>query len=138
MYSVFILFIKLNKSAILKKAIDYIKYLEMANEKLKDENRMLKLNVSKKGLDQSPSTISHEEYNIPGSLTPPQSYISVSSPERSEGASSPEIVMSAHTILVLHIIYYFYIIVSYLYNNVVYNNCRAKTLEKRVWLIIHD
>lgn len=77
----------------------------MANEKLKDENRMLKLNVSKKQLDQSPSTtLSHEEYNIPGSLTPPQSYISVSSPERSEDASSPptspDIVMNSHTILV--------------------------------------
>lgn len=79
----------------------------MANEKLKDENRMLKLNVSKKELVQNPSTISHEDYIIPGSLTPPQSYISVSSPERSEGASSPEIVMSAHTILVLHIIFIF-------------------------------
>ncbi|XP_050057621.1 sterol regulatory element-binding protein 2-like isoform X2 [Aphis gossypii] len=89
---------KLNKSAILKKAIDYIKYLEMANEKLKDENKMFKLNISKK-LDQSPSNLSQEEYNNPGSLTPPQSYISVSSPERSEGASSPEIVMSSHTIL---------------------------------------
>ncbi|XP_060866530.1 sterol regulatory element-binding protein 2-like isoform X2 [Metopolophium dirhodum] len=89
---------KLNKSAILKKAIDYIKYLEMANEKLKDENKMFKLNISKK-LDQSPSTLLQEEYNNPGSLTPPQSYISVSSPERSEGASSPEIVMSSDTIL---------------------------------------
>ncbi|XP_022182319.1 sterol regulatory element-binding protein 2-like isoform X1 [Myzus persicae] len=89
---------KLNKSAILKKAIDYIKYLEMANEKLKDENKMFKLNISKK-LDQSPSTLLQEEYNNPGSLTPPQSYISVSSPERSEGASSPEIVMSPHAIL---------------------------------------
>lgn len=77
----------------------------MANEKLKEENKLLKLNITsniqKKEPDQSPSsTISHEEYNIPGSLTPPQSYISVSSPERSEGASSPEIIMSTHTILV--------------------------------------
>lgn len=77
----------------------------MANEKLKDENRTLKLNFSKKDLNQSP-TLLLEEYNIPGSLTPPQSYISVSSPERSEGASSPptspEIVLidSPHTILV--------------------------------------
>jgi len=70
----------------------------MANEKLKDENKMFKLNISKK-LDQSP-TLLQEEYNNPGSLTPPQSYISVSSPERSEGASSPEIVMSSHAILV--------------------------------------
>lgn len=74
----------------------------MANEKLKDENKMYKLNISK-NLNQSPtSTSSQEEYNNPGSLTPPQSYISVSSPERSDGASSPEIVMSSpsHVILV--------------------------------------
>lgn len=77
----------------------------MANEKLKDENRTLKLNFSKKELNPSPILL-HEEYNIPGSLTPPQSYISVSSPERSEGGSSPptspEIVLieSAHTISV--------------------------------------
>ncbi|XP_050443452.1 sterol regulatory element-binding protein 2-like [Adelges cooleyi] len=93
---------KLNKSAILKKSIDYIKYLEMANKRLKDENRLLKLAVSKsQPVVHSPcSTISHEEYNIPGSLTPPQSYVSVSSPERSDGASSPptspEIVMNTH------------------------------------------
>lgn len=71
----------------------------MANEKLKDENKILKLNVSKKH-DHCPSTLSPEEYIIPGSLTPPQSYISVSSPERSEGAASPptspEIIMSDH------------------------------------------
>lgn len=77
----------------------------MANEKLKDENRMYKLNISKKQLNDSPSsTLSHEEYNIPGSLTPPQSYISVSSPEISDSVSSPptspEIVMNTHTILV--------------------------------------
>jgi len=82
----------------------------MANEKLKDENRMLKLSISKKQLNQSPSsTLSHEEYNTSGSLTPPQSYISVSSPERSEDTSSPpispEIIMSDHTILVYK---YFY------------------------------
>jgi len=103
------MFVQLNKSAILKKAIDYIKYLEMANEKLKDENKILKLNISKKDLDESPSpTISHEEYIIPCSLTPPQSYISISSPERSDSVSSPptspDIAMSAHTNLVYLII----------------------------------
>lgn len=76
----------------------------MANEKLKDENKMLKLNISKNLGHGPPSNLSHEEYIIPGSLTPPQSYVSVSSPERSEGASSPptspEIIMSDHTILV--------------------------------------
>lgn len=79
----------------------------MANEKLKDENRMFKLNISKK-LDHS-SPLSHKEYNIPSPPTPPQSYISGSSPERSEGASSPpispEIVMSTHKIMVRLVIF---------------------------------
>lgn len=75
----------------------------MANEKLKDENRMFKLNISKK-LDQNVSPLLHEEYTIPSPPTPPQSYISGSSPERSEGTSSPpvspEIVMNTHNIIV--------------------------------------
>lgn len=76
----------------------------MANEKLKDENRMFKLNFSKK-LDQNVSSpLLHEEYTIPTPPTPPQSYISGSSPDRSEGTSSPpvspEIVMSTHNIMV--------------------------------------
>ncbi|KAM5151980.1 sterol regulatory element-binding protein 1 isoform 2-T2 [Mantella aurantiaca] len=38
---------KLNKSAILKKAIDYIRYLQQSNVKLKQENIMLKMNAQK-------------------------------------------------------------------------------------------
>lgn len=109
----------------------------MANEKLKDENRILKLNVSKKQLDQShPIILSHEEYNIPGSLTPPQSYISVSSPERSEGASSPptspDIEMNSHKVLVWFIIYTF--ITIYLKSFIF----RIKNVIIKVWLIIQD
>lgn len=72
----------------------------MANEKLKGENQMLKMNVSKKHFSSSPSP-SHEEYNVPTPLTPPQSYSSLSSPEVSESVSSPptspEIVTMANT-----------------------------------------
>lgn len=82
----------------------------MANEKLKDENRMFKLNISKK-LEDNTSPLSHEEYTIPSPPTPPQSYISGSSPERSEGTSSPpvspEIVMSSHNIMVCILNFYF-------------------------------
>ncbi|XP_077305637.1 sterol regulatory element-binding protein 1 isoform X4 [Lithobates pipiens] len=38
---------KLNKSAILKKAIDYIRYLQQSNVKLKQENIMLKMAAQK-------------------------------------------------------------------------------------------
>uniref|UniRef100_A0A3Q3IZH9 Sterol regulatory element-binding protein 1 n=1 Tax=Monopterus albus TaxID=43700 RepID=A0A3Q3IZH9_MONAL len=38
---------KLNKSAVLRKAIDYIRYLHQANQKLKQENMALKLAVQK-------------------------------------------------------------------------------------------
>uniref|UniRef100_A0A8C7KCW0 Sterol regulatory element-binding protein 1 n=1 Tax=Oncorhynchus kisutch TaxID=8019 RepID=A0A8C7KCW0_ONCKI len=38
---------KLNKSAILKKAIDYIRYLQQSNQKLKKENMALKMSAQK-------------------------------------------------------------------------------------------
>ncbi|XP_004071741.1 sterol regulatory element-binding protein 1 [Oryzias latipes] len=38
---------KLNKSAVLKKAIDYIRYLQQANQKLKQENMALKMAAQK-------------------------------------------------------------------------------------------
>ncbi|XP_037544866.1 sterol regulatory element-binding protein 1 [Nematolebias whitei] len=38
---------KLNKSAVLKKAIDYIRYLQQANQKLKQENMTLKMAAQK-------------------------------------------------------------------------------------------
>uniref|UniRef100_A0A8C4SRX7 Sterol regulatory element-binding protein 1 n=1 Tax=Erpetoichthys calabaricus TaxID=27687 RepID=A0A8C4SRX7_ERPCA len=38
---------KLNKSAVLKKAIDYIRYLQQANQKLKQENLALKMVAQK-------------------------------------------------------------------------------------------
>ncbi|KAJ0001441.1 hypothetical protein NQD34_006461 [Periophthalmus magnuspinnatus] len=38
---------KLNKSAVLRKAIDYIRYLQQANQKLKQENMALKMSVQK-------------------------------------------------------------------------------------------
>ncbi|KAJ0058016.1 hypothetical protein NL108_007234, partial [Boleophthalmus pectinirostris] len=38
---------KLNKSAVLRKAIDYIRYLQQANQKLKQENMALKMSAQK-------------------------------------------------------------------------------------------
>ncbi|KAL1277646.1 hypothetical protein QQF64_024319 [Cirrhinus molitorella] len=38
---------KLNKSAVLRKAIDYIRYLQQSNQKLKQENMALKMSVQK-------------------------------------------------------------------------------------------
>ncbi|TRY98988.1 hypothetical protein DNTS_001249 [Danionella cerebrum] len=38
---------KLNKSAVLKKAIDYIRYLQQSNQKLKQENMTLKMSMQK-------------------------------------------------------------------------------------------
>uniref|UniRef100_UPI003D7C2459 sterol regulatory element-binding protein 1 n=1 Tax=Danio rerio TaxID=7955 RepID=UPI003D7C2459 len=38
---------KLNKSAVLKKAIEYIRYLQQSNQKLKQENMALKMNIQK-------------------------------------------------------------------------------------------
>ncbi|XP_016098864.1 sterol regulatory element-binding protein 1-like [Sinocyclocheilus grahami] len=38
---------KLNKSSVLKKAIDYIRYLQQSNQKLKQENMTLKMSIQK-------------------------------------------------------------------------------------------
>nr|UGZ35773.1 sterol regulatory element-binding protein 1 [Mylopharyngodon piceus] len=38
---------KLNKSAVLRKAIDYIRYLQQSNQKLKQENMALKMSIQK-------------------------------------------------------------------------------------------
>ncbi|KAJ8297991.1 hypothetical protein KUTeg_024522 [Tegillarca granosa] len=53
---------RLNKSAILKKAIDYIHYLQNANQRLKQENMMLKLAAPKQAVEDAA-----------GMLTPPGS-----------------------------------------------------------------
>lgn len=47
---------QLNKSAILKKAIDYIRFLRQTNQKLKQENLALKLAAQKNS--ESPGDIS--------------------------------------------------------------------------------
>lgn len=39
--------LQLNKSAVLRKAIDYIRYLQQANQKLKQENMALKMAAQK-------------------------------------------------------------------------------------------
>ncbi|KAL3215904.1 hypothetical protein MRX96_033376 [Rhipicephalus microplus] len=44
---------KLNKSAVLRKAIDYLRFLQNANAKLKQENIMLKLAVQQTGANVS-------------------------------------------------------------------------------------
>lgn len=38
---------QLNKSAVLRKAIDYIRYLQQSNQKLKQENMALKMSIQK-------------------------------------------------------------------------------------------
>ncbi|XP_052737960.1 sterol regulatory element-binding protein 1 [Bicyclus anynana] len=77
---------KLNKSAILRKTIDYIKYLQNQNSRLKQENTALKLTCQKSGL--------LKERVFEGAYTPPHS--DVSSPYHSphgtdsDSPSSPE------------------------------------------------
>ncbi|KAJ0179324.1 hypothetical protein K1T71_005036 [Dendrolimus kikuchii] len=76
---------KLNKSAILRKTIEYIKYLQNQNSRLKQENVALKLACQKSGV---------KEPTFEGAYTPPHS--DVSSPYHSphsfdsDSPSSPE------------------------------------------------
>ncbi|XP_041972661.1 sterol regulatory element-binding protein 1 [Aricia agestis] len=57
---------KLNKSAILRKTIDYIKYLRNQNARLKQENMQLKLVCHKSGV---------KDFTLDGPYTPPHSDI---------------------------------------------------------------
>ncbi|CAG9563153.1 unnamed protein product [Danaus chrysippus] len=75
---------KLNKSAILRKTIDYIKYLQNQNTRLKQENTALKLVCQKSGV---------KDVVFDGAYTPPHSDISspYHSPHGMDSApSSPE------------------------------------------------
>ena len=73
---------KLNKSAVLRKVIEYINYLQNTNAKLKQENLQLKLKNESN---------SHSKPNSP-EMTPPSfdCFSSVSSPDQSGLHSSSE------------------------------------------------
>ncbi|RVE45714.1 hypothetical protein evm_009622 [Chilo suppressalis] len=81
---------KLNKSAILRKTIDYIKYLQNQNSRLKQENMALKMKYQKGQGGVKESTFE-------GSYTPPHSDISSPyhspHPTDSDSPSSPEYKM---------------------------------------------
>ncbi|XP_064481949.1 sterol regulatory element-binding protein 1-like isoform X2 [Ornithodoros turicata] len=81
---------KLNKSAVLRKAIDYIRYMQNTNAKLKQENMALKMAFQRKypgevlveQQQQSPAELEPEE------MTPPSS--DASSPDHSGGDDMSE------------------------------------------------
>ncbi|EEB11877.1 sterol regulatory element-binding protein, putative [Pediculus humanus corporis] len=81
---------KINKSLILKKAIDYIKFLKNANNKLKQENLALKMAARKQSLKEL--LVPNEEMilnDLNGDITPPHSNVGSLSPssERSTPSS---------------------------------------------------
>lgn len=72
---------KLNKSAILRKTIDYIRFLQNSNTRLKQENMRLKMAAGQNTLKDLLSTGTDIKY-APDD-TPPHSDVSVTSPENS-------------------------------------------------------
>ncbi|KAK4887264.1 hypothetical protein RN001_003535 [Aquatica leii] len=92
---------KLNKSAILRKAIEYIRFLQNSNTKLKQENMALKMAARKNTLKDLlvPCTSKLEDVQMSDydpAYTPPHSDISSFSPEHSL-PSSPEYPMEIKT-----------------------------------------
>nr|CAD7265369.1 unnamed protein product [Timema shepardi] len=88
---------KLNKSAILRKAIDYIRFLQNSNTKLKHENMALKMASDKQTLKEllvSDGSDETSQRDCVCPATPPHSDVSSPSlsPPHSEGSlpSSPE------------------------------------------------
>lgn len=70
---------QMNKSAILRKAIDYIRYLQTSNVKLKQENMALKMNAKRQTLQDllvvknGEESTKKEEVEMFGGITPPHS-----------------------------------------------------------------
>lgn len=96
---------KLNKSAVLRKAIDYLRYLQNTNAKLKQENMALKLAVQRTGasvgdiLLEAKATVDSSQE----AMTPPSSDLA-SSPdhaldESSSGLSEPPSPVKAEVTL---------------------------------------
>jgi len=85
---------QLNKSAILRKAIDYIRYLQNSNAKLKQENLTLKLAAQKPLKELLADPVSKVELvkdECTAPITPPHSDASSPSmsPPLSEGSLPP-------------------------------------------------
>lgn len=78
--------LQLNKSAVLRKAIDYIRFLQNSNAKLRQENMALKM-AAKKQTVQDLLTYGESVPSV-GAITPPHSDFSSTSP-RSALSSSP-------------------------------------------------
>ncbi|XP_059484722.1 sterol regulatory element-binding protein 1 isoform X2 [Neocloeon triangulifer] len=76
---------KLNKSAILRKAIDYIRYLQNTNNKLKQENIALRLASGQ----QLGATNIKDLLTVSPEMTPPQSSPSLSPPHSDDTGSPP-------------------------------------------------
>jgi sterol regulatory element-binding transcription factor 1 len=86
--------LQLNKSAILRKAIDYIRYLQNSNAKLKQENLTLKMAAQKPLKELLADPLSKMEVvkdECSGPITPPHSDESSPSlsPPLSDGSLPP-------------------------------------------------
>ncbi|XP_045478897.1 sterol regulatory element-binding protein 1 isoform X2 [Harmonia axyridis] len=80
---------KLNKSGILKRTIEYIRFLQNCNSKLKQENMMLKMKAKQNSLKDLLTSGSDSTMFYQPADTPPHSDVSTLSPEHSI-PSSPE------------------------------------------------
>nr|KAG5698523.1 hypothetical protein BaRGS_023226 [Batillaria attramentaria] len=81
---------KLNKSAILRKAIDYIHYLQNSNNRLKQENMALRMAAKKQNLEEMLKSIPVSDTTDVSmiALTPPRSDTSpMSSPPQSDSSA---------------------------------------------------
>ncbi|GLV35496.1 Sterol regulatory element binding protein [Carabus blaptoides fortunei] len=84
---------KLNKSAILRKAIEYIRFLQNSNQKLKQENMALKMAARKQTLkdllNAGNTNVDELAQECVGDITPPHSEISSLSPPHSDNSLPP-------------------------------------------------
>lgn len=93
---------KLNKSAILRKTIDYIRFLQNSNSRLKQENMMLKMSSQKNTLHEllAPTAASPDTYPLPDQNSPPPSDASMSQSPANSLPPSPDSGITYHHIQV--------------------------------------
>ncbi|XP_044517665.1 sterol regulatory element-binding protein 1 [Gracilinanus agilis] len=80
---------KLNKSAILRKAIDYIRFLQQTNQKLKQENLTLRMAMQKnKSLKDLVSSRSSGSMDVPMEIIKPEMVDALTPPPSDAGSPS--------------------------------------------------
>uniref|UniRef100_A0A8C7Z2A9 Sterol regulatory element-binding protein 1 n=1 Tax=Oryzias sinensis TaxID=183150 RepID=A0A8C7Z2A9_9TELE len=130
---------KLNKSAVLKKAIDYIRYLQQANQKLKQENMALKMAAQKnKSLKDIVAMEVVEQAEVKNELpTPPASDVgSPTSSSHCGSDSEPDSPMGEDTKVCCTLLSYLFLVTFFCWLRILYHvKCESDSWSWMDWML---